>query len=339
MTEASPLVSVVIPFLNASETLGRTLESVISSTYENYQLVTVDDGSTDMSAEIALKYPGIHVAMTKTSGAAMARNEGVKASSGSIIFFIDADVTVQPHTISEVVRTFQNNPGIAACFGEYTPMPFGDNFATVYKNLVHHFTHQTSSERARTFWCGCGAIKKEAFETVGGFDESFVAASVEDIDLGYRLHALKYQILLNKNIQVTHGKHYTMSSLIKSDLFYRAIPWTKLMASRNVFFADLNLKWNNIASGLALFCFPPLFIAASVSFGWSKTWWVLLVAFAFYLILNRKIIDFVIRKKGLLFSVPFLAMYTLTYVYSSIGFGVGMLAFIRDRIFGKRQTE
>jgi GT2 family glycosyltransferase len=325
-------VSVIIPYYNAFATLKQTLDSISQSDYPHVEIITIDDKSTDDSSEHIADAPGIHLTMLRQSGAAIARNLGVSASSGEILFFVDADVTIQPNTISEVVRTFEQNEGPAACFGQYTPLPADRNFSTVYKNLVHHFTHQTSNEQARTFWCGCGAVKRSDFLEVGGFDESFVAASVEDIDLGYRLSEKGKPILLNKKLQVTHGKKYTLLSLIRSDLFNRAIPWTKLMATRNVFVADLNLKPNNIISGLMLFFAPPLLYAIGTSFGWNVAAGAIAFLIALYVVLNGKILVFVIRQRGLLFCVPFFWMYTLTYVYSSIGFGLGLIAFLWDRI-------
>lgn len=339
MENSTPLVSVIIPYNNATETITRTMQSITVSSYANYEIITVDDRSDDDSSKFVLQYPGIHLSMIHRSGAAMARNEGVKASSGEIIFFVDSDVTIQEGTIGEIVRTFQTNPGISACFGEYTPLPHGDNFPTVFKNLVHHFTHQNSKERAHTFWCGCGAIFRDAFVEVSGFDESFIAASVEDIDLGYRLRDAGHSILLNKRLQVTHGKHYTFTSLIRSDVFSRAIPWTKLMASKNIFVADLNLKWNNIFSALILFLAPPLLFAAGVSFGWKRILWTPIFLVVGYLILNAKIIGFVIRQKGFIFSIAFFLMYSFTYVYSSIGFMMGVAAFIKDRVLGKGKKK
>jgi len=339
MEEITPLVSVIIPYYNCADTLERTLASVKASDYPNIEIVTIDDRSTDDSSKIISKYNGIHISMIRRSGAAVARNVGAANCFGSLYFFVDADVTVQPGTISEAVRTLQNEKGLAACFGEYTPLPVDRNFATVYKNLVHHFTHQTSREQARTFWCGCGMIRRQAFERVRGFDESFIAASVEDIDLGYRLSALGMKIRLNKKLQVTHGKKYTFFSLIKSDFFNRAIPWTKLMAERNIFTADLNLQWVNVASGLMLFFATPILFAAGYSWGLRRIWFTPLLLVVLYLLLNRKIFLFVIRQKSFWFFIPFAMMYTLTYVYSSIGFAVGILAFIKDGVLGKRKKK
>ena len=335
-----PLVSVIIPYHNAEATIFATLRAVAETTYPHYEVITVDDGSEEKLYDEIAETTGLHLAMLRQSGAAAARNWGARAASGELLFFVDADVVIRAETIEEIVRTFEENRDIAACFGEYTPEPQPglDNFPTVYKNLVHHFTHQTAREDARTFWCGCGAIRRESFEKVGGFDESFLAASVEDIDLGYRLTDQGERILLNKKLQVSHGKHYTLFSLIKSDFYDRAIPWSKLMAARNIFEPDLNLKWYNIASALLLIFIPPIIIALGIAYGWHRIWWTPLLVLAGYLALNYKIFIFVMQRRGIAFLVKFALMYTLTYVYSVFGFAVGVFAAIRERM-RKRRNE
>lgn len=333
-----PLVSVIIPYFNASETLRTCLESVYRSTYKNIQLITVDDGSTDDTYRTIADLPCHHIALGRQSGAATARNVGAHAAEGEILFFLDADVLMLEDTIGQVVQTLADDQDLSAVFGEYTIKTYPNNFTTVYKNMIHHYTHQTSSEQAVTFWCGCGAIYTKAFRRVGMFDESYSSASVEDIDLGYRLHQAGYRIRLNKSIRVTHCKKYSALSLIRSDVMNRAIPWTKLMARNNIFRADLNLKWNNIASGLLIGIFILWFAyALFFSHPWEMLYLVaaLLAGFG---ILNFGILFYVARKKGPVFMLGFAGMYIITYLYSILGFGLGLLLYAKDKIQAKERV-
>ena len=109
MHKKNPHVSVIIPYLNAFDTIGMTLESISASTYDNFEIVTINDRSDDNSAKLVADIKGTHLSMRNRSGAAIARNQGVAASKGDILFFVDADVTIQPETISEVVKTFEIN--------------------------------------------------------------------------------------------------------------------------------------------------------------------------------------------------------------------------------------
>ena len=92
--------------------------------------------------------------------------------------------------------------------------PPAPNFVSQYKNLSHCFVHRTAATEARTFWAGFGAVRRDAFRRVGGFDEQFVRPSVEDIDFGYRLTDAGYRILLEPALEGTHLKRWTLVSAI-----------------------------------------------------------------------------------------------------------------------------
>src|SRR4029079_757083 len=75
-----------------------------------------------------------------------------------------------------------------AVFGCYDDSPDASNFLSQYKNLVHRYYHVTANENASTFWAGCGAIERDLFLKLGGFDtDRYRDPSIEDIELGYRV--------------------------------------------------------------------------------------------------------------------------------------------------------
>ncbi|MCZ7583021.1 MAG: glycosyltransferase [Deltaproteobacteria bacterium] len=298
-----PRLSVIIPFSNARETLGAALHALAQNEGADFEIICVDDRSDDDSAEIALRYAreAIHIGLLKRSGAAVARNTGAAAATGDVLVFIDADVLVLPDTLRRLAEALRPDAALSACFGSYTALPSPTNFASVYKNLVHHFTHQTAAPSAHTFWAGCGAIRAEIFREIGGFDESYEASSVEDIELGYRLTRAGYAVVLRKDVQVRHAKVYTLGRLIRSDFFDRAIPWTLLMARKNVFYADLNLRASNILSALLLVLGVPISLLAVIEFLPDHAWMWPVAVTAVYLYLNRAIFLFVLEQKGFCF--------------------------------------
>ncbi|MCB9479911.1 MAG: glycosyltransferase family 2 protein [Deltaproteobacteria bacterium] len=333
-------VSVIIPFNNAAATMAATLESLSAADDPHLEVIAVDDCSDDESDAIVERFGAKLIRLAERSGAALARNRGAAEASGDLLLFLDADVAVQPDTVAKVRRFFANNPDGAACFGSYTPLPAPTNFASVYKNLIHHYTHQQADEAAHTFWAGCGAIRREAFDAVGGFDESYEASSVEDIELGYRLTAEGYPIRLLKDLQVTHAKRYTLPSLVKSDVFDRAIPWTRLMAHTGTFYADLNLRWWNILSALVLAVVLPVGLIIATESPRTTIASCVLLAGGAYLLLNRGIFVFVAKTKGLPFTAGFVAMFAVTYAYSVLGLGLGLAAAARQslRARGEERT-
>lgn len=248
------LISVVIPVHNSSDSLSRCLQAVLASDYSHYEVIVVDDGSADASQTTASHFP-VRVLHLPGGpfGPAYARNRGAEAAHGEILFFADADVLLRPDTLTNVAETFATHPEVDALFGSYDDSPEAAGFLSRYKNLFHHFIHQQASQDATTFWSACGAIRREVFFKVGGYDEArYARPCIEDIELGYRLNAFGHKIWLNKEIQVKHLKRWTLWSMIKSDVFDRGIPWTLLILRDRHLPNDLNLRLSQRLSALLL---------------------------------------------------------------------------------------
>jgi GT2 family glycosyltransferase len=236
-----PEASVVVPAHNAQSHLRECLKCLGESQGCRYEIIVVDDGSTDDTARVAAEMGARVIQLDETMGPAVARNRGVANARAEIVVFIDADVLVAPSTLSQLVATLHDSD-YDAVFGSYDSMPSAGNLISQYKNLLHHHTHQQANLEASTFWSGCGAVRRKQFLEIGGFDESYSCPSIEDIEFGARLKRNGEQIRLDPNIQVTHAKHWTISSLIKTDVFARAIPWTRLILQQHSLPNDLNLK-------------------------------------------------------------------------------------------------
>lgn len=260
-------ISVIVPNNNGSGTLKRCLEAVRSSIYQNYECIVVDDGSTDNSIEIARGLvTQVVVLEGGPSGPAHARNQGAQAACGDIIFFVDADVVIYPDTLQKIAVSFAGSSELAAVFGSYDDQPGDGHFLSQYKNLFHHFVHQQANENSSSFWSGCGAIRREIFLEIGGFDTlKYPHPSIEDIELGRRLIVKGYKIIINKKIQVKHLKQWTLAGLVKTDIFDRGIPWMQLVIADRKIPNDLNLessqRWSALFVGILL-----LFMTASAFF-------------------------------------------------------------------------
>ncbi len=246
------MISVIVPVYNSADSLRRCLEAVTASSSPSSECIVVDDGSTDGSQCIARLFPVRVVELSSgPSGPAQARNRGAEVARGKILFFVDADVVIQPGTLTRVEESFERHPEVAALFGSYDDQPAVLDFTSQYKNLSHCFVHQQAREEASTFWSGCGAIRRDVFFEVGGFDEvRYPRPSIEDIELGYHVVNAGYKILLNKEIKVTHLKRWTLRGLLKCDIFDRAIPWTLLSLRERNMPNDLNLHFTQRISAL-----------------------------------------------------------------------------------------
>lgn len=319
MLNKKPFVSVIVPVYNGGVFLPKCLDALFASSYASFEVLVVDDGSTDDSAEISRR-KGANILSTarRQSGPAAARNLAAQKASGDVLLFVDADVVVKADTITEVAAIFRHQPQISALFGSYDDAPAERNFLSQYRNLLHHFVHQNSHREASTFWAGLGAIRRDVFVSVGGFDcEQFAVPSIEDIELGARLRASGHNILLAKEIQAQHLKKWRVGSMLRTDIFCRAAPWSKLILTSQGLINDMNLKTNDRLSamlvGLSIALVPIIFWQPFLSF--------LLIAFLLaIIILNHKIFNFFYRKKGFLFAAQAFPWQFLYFFYSGATF-------------------
>ena len=137
-TPINPLISVIIPVYNVSQFLDRCLESVVHQTYQNLEIILIDDGSTDSSGllcdEWAIKDSRIRVIHTSNSGAAAARNAGLDVAGGAYITFVDADDYLEKNILETMLEVLHNH-NASCCMCGYTPVDeLGDKKQTVAVN-------------------------------------------------------------------------------------------------------------------------------------------------------------------------------------------------------------
>ncbi len=330
--ETQPSISVIVPVYNGERFLRRCLEPL---TGLGNEVIVVDDCSTDKSAEISRQLGATVLHMPRQSGPAGARNHGAQKALGEILLFVDADVVLQSESLERVANDFVKNPDIAAVFGSYDDDPAEKNFISQYKNLFHHFVHQQSSVDAATFWAGCGAVRREVFLAVGGFNsERYPRPAIEDIELGYRMRALGYRILLDKQLQGKHLKKWDLKSLLHADIFCRAVPWSMLILESKGMVNDLNLQTSDRISatlaGLSVAIVPLSVLKPQLLF-------VVLLLLAVIPLLNHKLYRFLIHRRGLGFAILAFPLHWLYYLYSGVTFVLCWFShFFRQQLFKRR---
>lgn len=305
--------SIVIPVYNGAETLPACLQAVHASSYRSFELIVVDDGSLDDSGQIAEQWGATLLSTNGRLGPAYARNLGAAASNGRYLFFTDADCLLHSDTLAKAAAFLIADPTLDALIGSYDNQPTDPYFLSQYKNLSHHYIHQTSSSEADTFWTGCGAIKRSRFVALGGFDaERYLQPSIEDIELGYRLRGENGRILLAKDVQVTHLKRWTLATLLQTDIFARAIPWLELIAEQKKLPTSLNLQINHRLSVVCVYLGLLQLALMPRQRGAFLFWLAPLLWF------NRQQYLFFQQQRGWLFLLCALPLHWLYYGYSSL---------------------
>jgi glycosyltransferase involved in cell wall biosynthesis len=319
-------LSAIIPVHNDAQHLMLCLTALSSSTRVPDQIIVVDDSSTDDSGNCARELGAQLVVLTQgPRGPAWARNQGAEIATGDVLLFIDADVMVHSNTIAVVERKLIDHPEIAALFGSYDLHPPGGGVVSQYKNLMHHYVHQHAQREAFTFWAGCGAIRREVFEQLGGFDAGFANPSVEDIELGSRLRDAGLRVWLCRDVLVTHLKEWSLVSMLRSDIRDRAVPWSRLILSRGKLPDDLNVDVSSRLSAIVAWV-GVSFLVIGFFFAWA--WLVTALAVVVLALLNAELYIFMARQGGVVLAIAGAGLHTLYLLYSSAIFG-GILILTR----------
>jgi glycosyltransferase involved in cell wall biosynthesis len=330
-------LSVVVAVHNGAAVLARCLEALARSDFprEYWEMIVVDDASTDDTALIAAEQADVLVLLPRSArGPAYARNRGSEVARAQNIVFVDADVCVHRDVLGRFDDFLERLPWVSAVFGSYDASPPAPGVVSQFRNLLHHYVHQANPGEAETFWSGCGAIRRDAFEDVQMFDEwHYSRPEIEDIDMGRRLRRAGYRIVLRPEIQCTHLKRWTLSGMLRTDFGSRGVPWMRALLQEGALadFHALNLGWKE------RFCTAASLAAAVAAVAGVLTrsqvlLWVALSCWVAVFLLNLRFYHFLWAVRGtgqVMASVP---LHFLFYVTAAVaGFG-GYLAHV---LFGE----
>ncbi|WP_051881429.1 glycosyltransferase family 2 protein [Parvularcula oceani] len=336
----SSAFSVVIPAYNAAETLGACLESLGRAMPAPAEILVYDDGSTDDTRAIARAH-GARVLRNDgpNQGPARGRNIGAEAASTRTVVFVDADVAVQPGAPGLLAARVAREAGVVAAFGAYGARSPVKNYAGRYANLRHHHTHAEAPGEAMTFWSGLGAVDRAAFLRAGGFDLSYDRPCIEDVELGLRLREQGGRILLVPQAQGDHLKNWTIRQLWHTDVFVRALPWSKLMIEGRLGDTLNTGGREKEKSVLAHGVWASALVALFVPLVWFAT----LGFAAAYLWSNRRLLRLLGRNSRRL-AVAGAALHWTYHLYASVAFalvlvGTGLRTQMRQRPRIRRQAR
>lgn len=325
------MLSVIIPVHNGEKHISKCLDAILDSSYHNYEIIVISDASQDKTDCIVLKYSSVFfIRNERNRGASYSRNKGAIYAKGDILVFLDSDVVVFKDTLKKIAENFEKS-SIDAVFGLYDYETPVNNFISKFKNLQHHYIHLRNKGKIKTFWTGCGAIKKNIFNKVGGFDENI--GFMEDINLGHKLSQNHFSTVLDLRILCQHLKNYTFRSFVKSELYGRAIPWSRLILDKKAPINCLNTDIRNVFSILTLFLMCGCIFLTIFSLRWLFILPFLLIIILF---LNFGFLHYIIKKKGVKFS--FLSYWILLVHYFLAGFGA-FVAFIEYLLNRTRRKQ
>jgi len=231
-----PLVSVIIPTFNRAWCLMEAIDSVLAQTYQNYEVIVVDDGSTDNTNELLSQCQDISVIKQSNQGVSSARNRGVTSSKGELIAFLDSDDLWLPEKLAAQVAFFRAHQDATIC---QTQEVWIRNNRQIFPKSKHKKESGFFFERSLELCLvspSAVMMKNRMFDDVGLFDESLPAC--EDYDLWLRTGLRMPIYLIDKALVIKRGGHTDQLSSNPALDRYRIRSLQKLLEGGNLSLAQ-----------------------------------------------------------------------------------------------------
>ncbi len=346
---AAPFLSVIIPNYNGVATIGACLEALLAADHDDYEVVVVDDGSTDGSVELIRSFPCRLLTQDTRRGASAARNAGAAAARGSFLFFIDADCLVLPDTMTAVERAVREYGAAVVVGGTYTPRAYDPGFFSSFQStFINHFEtkHPDDPDYIASH---AMLIAADTFRAGGGFPEAFLPI-IEDVEFSHRLRRAGYGLRMDPRILVRHVFNYDLGRSL-ANAYRKSRYWTLYSLGNRDLMADSGtasreLKINVAAWGVSVLLVllglllwgagsEPAMSEAGASSPVALLVTALVVQIA-NLLEQRQLLAAFARSGGPLFAVAAGLYYTLLYPLP-VGLGAvrGVLAYLAGEDHGR----
>jgi len=218
VAEDWPFISVIVCSYNGERTIRQCLDGLLRLNYRYYEVIVVDDGSTDGTAEIAQQYP-FRTIRTENRGLSSARNAGLDAATGEIVAYIDDDAYPDPDWLKYLAMAFRTTDH-AGVGGPNIPPPGDGLIADCVAVAPGGPTHVLVSDREAEHIPGCNmAFRKSCLESVGGFDAKFRVAG-DDVDVCWRLQEREWSLGFSPAAVVWHRRRNSVKSYWKQQKGY-----------------------------------------------------------------------------------------------------------------------
>ncbi len=218
LLSAPPSVSVVVCSYNGGRTLPQCLQSLMRLEYPDYEIILIDDGSTDNTAEIAARFPDVRTIRQSNQGLSAARNVGLHAARGSIVAYVDSDAYADPHWLAHLVAQLKHSG--ADAIGGPNLAPEDGRVSACVAAAPGQPMHVLESDQVAEHIPGCNmAFCREALLAINGFDAQFLKAG-DDVDVCWRLQQAGYWITFAPGAFVWHHRRQTPRAYLRQQAGY-----------------------------------------------------------------------------------------------------------------------
>ncbi len=233
------LVSVVIPCYNHAQFLAHAIESVLAQSYSNFELIVVDDGSTDDTAEVVKRYPPVRYVYQENAGLSAARNTGLRQSRGEFIAFLDADDRLLPHALETGINCMREHPECAFVSGHCRVIDSANVvLASPRQRQIQNEHYLTLLRGGSYIWCPATVLyQRSIFDFVHGFNvllspaadyelylrvtKDFPVYSYNEVTAEYRQHRSNMSRDVSAMERAALAAHETQWDFVKGNNRYR----------------------------------------------------------------------------------------------------------------------
>jgi len=330
----APFVSIIIPNYNGGATIGPCLGAALASRYDPFEIVVVDDGSTDDSVSVIERFPCRLVRFDKRRGAAAARNAGARHARGNVLFFTDADCLIEPDALAVVVRTIAATGPDAIVGGTYTPIPHDADFYSHFQSIFIHYSETKKAGNPDYVATHAMAVDASAFRDSGGFSEDFLPI-IEDVDYSHRMRRAGFRLIMDQEIQVRHVFNFSLYRSLRNAI-RKSMYWTMYSVANGDLFEDSGTASVEMKVNVAAFTICVFLLAAFAFTGSQLALPAVAVVVLANALVSRKLIAAFYRHAGSGFAT-LAALYYMALYPIAVGAGIfaGMMCFIARRpLFG-----
>jgi glycosyltransferase involved in cell wall biosynthesis len=328
-----PFISLIIPNRNGADTLERCLQAALASRYAHFEVIVVDDASTDGSAKVILRHPCLLVRLERHGGAARARNAGAAQARGEVFFFTDADCLIEADALARAAATLASAGAGAVVGGTYTREPADHRFFSRFQSLFIHY-NETRGASPDYLATHALAIRAADFHASGGFREDFLPI-LEDVEFSHRLRRQGRRLIMNPAILARHVFNHSFARSL-SNAFRKSMYWTVYSLNQHDLLADSGTASRGLKVNVAA-CACGLLLFALALFTGEVTWAAATIAvLGISLYVNRGLLAEFHRARGLTFALAAGLYYLLVYPLPvGAGAAAGVLRY--PRLIARRE--
>lgn len=333
-----PQISIIIPLYNCEKTLKFCLDAIKNLDYKNYEVILVNDCSTDKTLKIAQEFKFKIINLKQNLGAANARNIGAEQAKGNILLFTDSDIVLPSDTLNKVESYYKS--GNKIFIGRFSPKLRFKNIFSQYKHLYLCYYYSKQDKYLHTLDTSLTVIPRKTFLEFGGFKNQLRIS--EDAELGTRLTRAGELITQSNELEMEHIRHYSLQGFIQTD-FIRGKRFSRLFLSS--LFKDKEQRREG-KKAKSFFLKPitlylsvgimPFLLLALIFFLIFRNLLSFYIFFFFILLFvsfNLEFWHYLAKHNGELFAIKSLFITILDMIVFDIGIGVTFLKFLS---YGKK---